>query len=242
MKKVLIAVLVLMICLAGYYTWSAADDYTSGGATVTDTVEELEISWTSGSVAVAYHDEDTVVLEETADRAINGNDRMRWKIDGKTLIVEYNTPGFLDFLNFSNPSKALTVTLPKGIRLKKADITVTSADITVPELAADEITLGSTSGSIRAEVTAPVVYADSTSGDVTLKVNGKADNVKMGATSGSLSLVLDEAEKADLGTTSGQVSLEAGNVKEAKLGTTSGGIRVKVKAFGEMKIGATSGS
>ena len=243
MKKVLISVLVLVVCLAGWYTWSAADgEYTSGGATITDAVESFEINWTSGSVTVAYHDADSIILEESADRAVSGNDRMRWKLDGKKLVVEYDTPGFLGFLNFSKPSKALTVTLPKGMSLKKADIIATSADIIVPELVADEIALGSTSGGIRAEVTAPVVYAESTSGDVTLKLNGKAENVKMGATSGDLSLVLDEAEKADIGTTSGQVSLEAVNVKEAKLGTTSGGIRVKVRAFGKMKIGATSGS
>jgi len=168
--------LVLTVCLAGYYTWSVADGYTSGGATVTDAVETIDIRWTSGSVTVGYHDADTVILEEEAVRPIEGNDRLRWKLDGKTLVVEYNTPGFLDFLNFTKPSKALTVTLPKGIALKKADIIATSADIVVPELTAEEITIGSTSGDVKAEVTAPVVYGESTSGDVILKVNGKADS------------------------------------------------------------------
>ena len=242
MKKVLIAVLVLMVCLAGYYTWSVADGYTSGGATVTDAVESIDIRWTSGSVTVEYHDANTVVLEEKADRPIEGDDRLRWKLDGKTLVVEYNTPGFFDFLSFTKPSKALTVTLPKGIALKKADIIATSADVIVPELAAEEITLGSTSGDVKAEVTAPVVYGESTSGDVTLKVNGKAENVKAGSTSGRLDLTLEEAEKADLGTTSGGITLEAGTVNEVKLGSTSGDIRVRVKAFDTMKIGTTSGS
>ena len=68
MKKILIAVLVLTVCLAGYYTWSVADGYTSGGATVTDAVETIDIRWTSGSVTVGYHDADTVILEEEAVR------------------------------------------------------------------------------------------------------------------------------------------------------------------------------
>ena len=242
MKKILIAVLVLTVCLAGYYTWSVADGYTSGGATVTDAVETIDIRWTSGSVTVGYHDADTVILEEEAVRPIEGNDRLRWKLDGKTLVVEYNTPGFLDFLNFTKPSKALTVTLPKGIALKKADIIATSADIVVPELTAEEITLGSTSGDVKAEVTAPVVYGESTSGDVILKVNGKAENVKAGSTSGRLDLTLEEAEKADLGTTSGGVALEAGTLKDAKIGSTSGDIRVRVETFDTLKIGTTSGS
>ena len=131
MKKALILILVVMVCLVAYYTWSFADGgYTSGGATITDAVENIEINWTSGSVTVAYHDADTVILEETGDRPIEGDDRLRWKLDGKTLVVEYNTPGFFDFLSFTKPSKALTVTLSKGVTLKKADIIATSADAT----------------------------------------------------------------------------------------------------------------
>ena len=240
MKKALILVLAVMICLVAYYTWSFADgDFTSGNATITDEVESIDINWTSGSVTVTYHDADTVILEETSDRPINGDDRMRWKIDGKTLVVEYNTPVFL---RFSSPTKALTVTLPRGKSLKKADIIATSADIHVPELAAEEIALGSTSGDVEAAVTAPVVYGESTSGNVTLKVTGRTDVVKMGSTSGHLNLSLEEAEKAELGTTSGGIRMEAGSVKQADIGSTSGGISVKVNAFEQMKINATSGS
>lgn len=240
MKKVLILILAVMICLVAYYTWSFADgDFTSGNATITDEVDSIDINWTSGSVTVAYHDADTVILEETSDRPINGDDRMRWKMDGKTLVVEYNTPALFRFFS---PSKALTITLPKGKSLKKADIIATSADIYVPELTAEEIALGSTSGDVEAAVTAPVVYGESTSGNVILKVTGKTDRVKMGSTSGRLNLTLEEAEKAELGTTSGGIRLEAGNVKQADLGSTSGEISVKVSAFEQMKINATSGS
>lgn len=240
MKKALILVLAAMICLVAYYTWSFADgDFTSGNATITDEVESIEIDWTSGSVTVAYHDENTVILEETSDRPINGDDRMRWKMDGKTLVVEYNTPALFRFFS---PSKALTVTLPKGRNLKKAEIIATSADIRVPELTAGEIALGSTSGEVNATVSAPFVYGESTSGDVTLKVTGRTDQVKMGSTSGRLNLTLEEAEKAELGTTSGGIILEAGNVKQADLGSTSGDIHVKAGAFEQMKINATSGS
>lgn len=240
MKKALILVLVAVVCLVAYYTWSFADgDFISGGAMITDTVESIDIEWTSGSVTVAYHDADTVILEETSDRPINGDDRMRWKMDGKTLVVEYNTPVLFRFFSLT---KALTVTLPKDICLKKAEIIATSADINAPELKADEVVLGSTSGSVNAAVTAPTVYGESTSGDVTLKLNGKVDNVKMGSTSGRLSLILEEAARAELGTTSGGIRLEAENIGQADLGSTSGDISVKVKNFEQMKIGATSGS
>ena len=211
MKKALILVLAVMICLVAYYTWSFADgDFTSGNATITDEVESIDINWTSGPVTVAYHDADTVILEETSDRPINGDDRMRWRMDGKTLVVEYNTPALFRFFS---PSKALTITLPKGKSLKKAEIIATSADIRVPELTAEEIVLGSTSGDVDATVSAPIVYGESTSGDVTLKVTGRTDRVKMGSTSGRLNLTMKKKKKAELGTTSGGIHLEAKNVK-----------------------------
>ena len=106
MKRALIVLLVLMTCLFAYNARTLADGFTDGGATITDAVESIDIRWTSGSVTVAYHDADSVILEEKADRAITGNDRMRWKMEGKTLVVEYNTPEFFDFLNFGKPSKA----------------------------------------------------------------------------------------------------------------------------------------
>ena len=239
MKKLLILTLVLAVCLAAYAAWSFADgEYQSGGATITDAVESIRVEWTSGSVTVAYHDADTVILEETADRAIGEDDRLRWKTDGKTLVVEYGAPKLFSFFS---PSKALTLTLPKSIHLKKAEITGTSADIRIPELAADEIVLGSTSGDVNAAVSAPSVSGESTSGDVTLTVNGRADRVKMGSTSGRLSLTLEEADGVELGTTSGGIRLEAESLKQAGLGSSSGNVSVKVKAFEQLKINTTSG-
>ena len=239
MKKAMVMILAIMVCLVAYHVWSFADgNFTSGGATITDAVENIDIEWTAGSVTVAYHDEDTVILEESSDRPINGDDRMRWKMDGKTLVIEYNSPVLFRFFT---PTKALTVTLPKGISLKKTEISTTSADINIPELNAEEVVFGSTSGDVNATVTAPAVRGESTSGDVILKLNGKVNSVKMGSTSGRLSLALEEAERAELGTTSGGINLEAGSVKRADLGSTSGDINVKARTFEQMKIETTSG-
>ena len=215
MKKALILVLAVMICLVAYYTWSFADgDFTSGNATITDEVESIDINWTSGSVTVTYHDADTVILEETSDRPINGDDRMRWKMDGKTLVVEYNTPVFL---RFSSPTKALTVTLPRGKSLKKADIIATSADIHVPELAAEEIALGSTSGGI------------------SVKVNA-FEQMKINVTSGSV----DAELSADPGFTA-KVSQTSGDFDSALALTKNGDVWSCGDGSGKLEIGTTSG-
>ena len=240
MKKTMILILAVMACLFAWYAWSFADgSFSEGNATITGRVESVRISWTSGLVTVAYHDADTVLLEEKADRPVNGNDRMRWKMDGTTLVVEYNTPRFFSFFS---PSKALTVTLPQGISLKRAEIEATSADIVIPEMAAEEVVLGSTSGDVSASVAASAVSGGSTSGSIDLKVCGSTGNVKLGTTSGMLSVAVGQAENVALDTTSGGIRLEAEEVGKAALGSTSGDISAQVKAFGQMHIGATSGS
>ena len=122
-------------------------------------------------------------------------------------------------------------------------IDATSADISVPEMTAEEIRFDSTSGDVNAAVTTPDVSADSTSGDVTLKVNGRADRVKAESTSGKLSVTLEETDRAEMGTTSGGIRLAlSGKAESVKLHSTSGNIDAGIAAADKTEISSTSGS
>ena len=46
-------------------------NFKGGNAVITDKIENLNISWTAGSVKIAYHAENTVTLDETASRSIS---------------------------------------------------------------------------------------------------------------------------------------------------------------------------
>ena len=142
MKKVFGLIVVLVLCVALLCGCSATGimdskkDYNRGGDTVSGEVENLEVNWTAGSVTIAYHAENTVTISESADREIPEDEKLLWKLDGKTLKIEFHKPGLV---KLSTLAKNLTITLPEGRKLAKAEIAATSADITIPSLQADEV-------------------------------------------------------------------------------------------------------
>ena len=245
MKKLIGLVVLGVLCLGLLYGCGATGvvdtkkDYQQGGNTVTGKVENLDVEWTAGSVTIAYHAEDTVILSETAEREIPEDEKLLWKLDGTTLKVEFHKP---NLIKLTTLAKDLTITLPEGAKLNKAAIRATSADLKVPSLQAEEAILETTSGNTNAAVEARTVKASSTSGDVTLKLTGKQDSVELTGTSGSLSLDAEEAAKAKAHSTSGSISVEAKVFGSVTAESTSGNVYAKAGRFSEMKLGATSGS
>lgn len=239
--------------------YANAEQYTAGGATLNGRVKNLDIHWTDGAVAIAYHAQDTVEISETAPKAISKDAALRWWLDGDTLRVQYAKTGF-----FSVPSlqKALTVTLPEGTALENVTIDATSADVTVPQLRADDVqidltsgdmtlkqtgaakrvALSSTSGVIRAKLEAvDAITAGITSGAIQIDQSGAADSVRLSSTSGDISATLGNANVVSVGATSGAIALTGGAVKAAELKNTSGKVSVKLAAFDTLKIDVTSG-
>ena len=245
---------------AGGMVYPDADKYTVGNETVTGTVNSLFIDWTSGRVNIEYHDGDGVIISETASRTLSDNDKLRWWLDGDTLRIRYAKPGFRVTVNLE---KELTVSLPRDTVLKSADISSTSGDLNIPSLAADEIRLDSTSGSIGAGTETKKLTASSTSGDVTILQESDLDTAALNSTSGSLSLSLKgsvktvtadstsgsvaltvsgTAENVRMHSTSGNLCPDFSSVEQADIGSTSGGVTGTVAAFRYLKVGTTSGS
>ena len=245
MKKLTGIAIVLVLCAGLLYGCGAAGvtdtkkDYSRGGDTISGKVENLDIDWTAGSVTVAYHAEDTVILSESADREIPDDEKLLWKLDGTTLKVEYHKT---ELFKITTLAKNLTITLPENTRLNKAEIRATSADLKIPSLRAEEAILETTSGNTDAAVEAKNVKASSTSGDVVLKLTGKQDSVDLGGTSGDLRLNAEEVMKAKAHSTSGSITVEAKVFGSITAESTSGNVSAKAGGFTEMKLGATSGS
>ena len=216
-----------------------ADKYTVGNTTVTRPVNNLYVDWTSGQVNIEYHDGDGVIVSETANRELSEDDRLRWWLDGDTLRIRFARPGFRISVNLD---KKLTVSLPKGTVLKSADIGTTSGDLFIPALAADDIRLGSTSGSIDAVTDTRKLYAVSTSGDVKVRQDSDINTVDLGSTSGSISCTLGGSVKTlEANSTSGSIYPDLASVNKAEFGSTSGCFSGSVRAFRELKIHTTSG-
>ena len=117
MKKVIGLIVVLVLCMTLLYRCGATGmmdnkkDYSTGGDTISGAVENLDVNWTAGSVTIAYHADNTVILEEKAERAIPEDEKLLWKLEGTTLKIEYHRPSLLWLTTLA---KDLTIILPEG--------------------------------------------------------------------------------------------------------------------------------
>ena len=216
-----------------------AEKYTAGDTSLSSPVENLDIHWTSGSLTVEYYDGSEILVRETSPRSLSEDDKLRWWLDGTTLRIQFRKGGFRWF-SFSSPEKALTVSLPKGLRLVSADIQATSADVRLPDLAADRLNLQSTSGDITAAADANQLSAVSTSGSLQITL-GSVDTVSLSSTSGGLGLTAQDASSVSLSSTSGAVAASLDSAKKLSASSTSGGIVVALRAFEDLSVSATSG-
>ena len=169
-SKLLTGALVIVLVLLAGGSWllfgsstglnfANADQYTAGDTEISSAVENLDIEWTSGAVNLEYHAGSGVTVSETANRTLSEDEKLRWWMDGNTLRVRYCKSGLNIHFNLN---KVLTVSLPEGTALKKSNIDVTSADVNVPKLAADEVRFDSTSGNVKAEISTKKLDASST--------------------------------------------------------------------------------
>lgn len=244
MKKLTVSLVILAaLCLAlagcaslSHLTYDHAEKYSGGEAQIASPVEALDIHWLDGGVTVAYHDESTVLLTETARRPLSEKEQLRWYLDGGTLRVQYAAAGSH---SFNNLQKRLTVTLPRDTVLASASISLTSGQIDADRLCAKDIELQATSGSVRAGSAADTLKILATSGNIDL--TAAANQIQLGVTSGHISARIEQAEELKIDATSGRVSAEIQRADRVKIGSTSGNIDCTVLKAGVCDINSTSG-
>ena len=220
---VLCAAVLFAAAVLDLFPAALAEQYRTGGAEISEAVRNLDINWTSGQVTIAYHGGNTVIISEKSAGAISKDRRMRWRMDGDTLRIEYQQPGFHLFSIFA-PAKELTVTLPEGRALGETSIRTASGDVTIPALQTDSLTIETASGDTRAAVIARTIKGKMASGSMDLQAMNTAEEINLKAVSGSIML--------EAAGTNGKTVIE----------TTSGEIRATAKAAGEFKVHSTSGN
>lgn len=215
-------------------------DWETGGGTVSEPVKNLDIDWTSGEVSIEYHSEDTVEISETARKEISEDRQLCWRLDGDTLEIRYEKPGFR-LPSINSLEKKLTVTLPEGTVLGDADIDITSAVVTIPSLQAENLNLDITSGEVMASVQAKQITGDSTSGDVYLVLTGDAEEISLTSGSGNITLEGENSGKVKTDSTSGNIMVTMKDVDDFRSGTTSGKIDAQLGETKTIKADSTSG-
>ena len=141
MKKVIVLLFTAALCAAllcgcrmsvrpasglSSFRYDHAEQYTAGGAVLSDAVERVEIHWLSGSVAVEAHGEDTISFSEEANRKLTEDDCLYYRLDGTTLLIQFCRSGKWDL---NDLQKDLTVLLPEELLLKELEVNSVSAEL-----------------------------------------------------------------------------------------------------------------
>ena len=222
-----------------------ADRYSLGNTEIKGKVEAIDVDWTSGELAIVYSDSaEGIVIEEKANKELSDDEKVHWYLDGTTLMIKYASSGKYGFFGFE---KKLTLTLPSDLILASAKIYCASASSSADALEAEYIYLdsasgdmqfknintkklkaGSASGRIKIDgICTGSADIDTASGNITLKLSGKTDELEIESSSGKIDLSLGEVGKLDVDSSSGNIKIEAEEIKEeCEIDSASGSVKL----------------
>lgn len=69
------------------FCYDQAEQYTAGGAILSDAVEQVEIHWLSGRVSVEACGKNTISFSEEANRKLTEDNCLYYRLDGTTLVI-----------------------------------------------------------------------------------------------------------------------------------------------------------
>ena len=223
-------------------------DYTiTSNATVpAEGIKCIKVGWISGHVDVVKYDGNDIIFNESANRELNEDQMMRYKIVGNELKIIFSADGKgLPKGLFNNLSKTLTLCIPK--ELEVLDIDTVSAGIAADAVTSEILKLKTVSGSVSAlnlSISAQInvntvsgsIYIDnitafreidthSVSGSIKLNGIKAFHNVKCNTVSGSINVQCIECPQGlNCGTVSGriEVSLPENEGFNARYSSVSG--------------------
>ncbi len=204
------------------FFYDNSEKYTAGAAEISETVENIEIDWLSGSVTVTPHSLDTVSFSEECSKVLKDNLKLHYWLNDATLHIKFCRSGHW---NLNDLKKELTVFVPEDIKLSDLEIDTVSAEISLDSLQSDHADIESTSGNIR--------LTDFTVTEAT----------EISSVSADISLDKLQSDSASIETTSGSVKLADCKVTEkAEVSTVSGNLEAEFdQPLGEFEGDATSG-
>ena len=207
----------------GGYTYKDSKDYISGARDIDPSgIRNVEINWIGGEINVACGDSDKISLTE--DSGLAEDDQLHSLVKGDTLYIQFCAPrtGI-----YSMPeNKALTVTIPKGMKLDKLDIDAVSArgDIqgiqaeycmvdnvsgryTLSDCSFYDLKINTVSGECSFSGTLRTLDMDTVSGGLRAVLLAPVEKISMDSVSGELELYIPEGMgfRAEIDSVSGDL-------------------------------------
>jgi len=196
-----------------------------------DATGEVVISNVSGTIDVRGWDRNEVQVTGHLGRGVERVDVDSSK--GRVVIKVVLPRG-----NSHDGDADIEVSVPKG---SSVEVAAVSADVSSRGVLGSQ-RLKSVSGEVTADISGNESEVSSVSGDVTVRGDGKAINLRVKSVSGSLDLT-NVAGRLDVVTVSGDARVHMGDASEVRGRTTSGNLEVsgKLTRDGRVDVEGVSG-
>ena len=202
-------------------TYDNADKYSAGNAEFSEGISALDIDWSSGTVNVTRHDQNTVSVSEANSADLSEDRRVHTWLDGKTLHIRFCKSGDISFSE--STEKKLEVRLPRDLKLDSVSYSCSSADTCFEGIDANDFKADSSSGKLELkDCSAKAFSLDTSSGNILLSQKGEADKITVDTSSGSVEMDLETVKDIKLDSSSGDRRITAGKAEYVTSNTSSG--------------------
>lgn len=207
-------------------------NWPDGGSKKEAAVNELVISWTSGSVSIVGADVDKVTFSESAEGGIEADEAMEYRVEGNTLHIDYCQDGFYFGIGDSMPAKDIVVTVP--VSFGRILVETVSAEVKIQDVEISGVLkVDTTSGAASAGgVSVSSAEFDSVSGNVFF--GGSAREFEADTTSANVEAAFESLPKEfEADTVSGNVylSIPEGSSFEIEFDTVSGRLSSEIEVL-----------
>ncbi|MCJ7665329.1 MAG: DUF4097 domain-containing protein [Actinobacteria bacterium] len=251
MKKLLIILAVTMTVSLGIATlvMVVTGNFTVGTEKIDESktfnseeISEIEVNLVSTDLNIIPTSEGEIVVhfhgEVSTNLKRNIPEMVAYKTGDKLYVETLRNRDIVIGINISRT--IMDIYIPES-RLEEFKINIVSGDIKIQQLAAEKISIGSTSGEVIVNnTTSAEIYIETISGDTKIE-QLEAKQIRIGSTSGEI-IVNDYTGSIDAGSISGDISLIGGsNNENIDAVTISGEIIVDQDFVSDMNLESKSG-
>lgn len=185
-------------------------------------IDGIDIDWVSGSVTVIPYEASDITLVEFAQRSLEEDEVMEYKVSGAKLSVKFSANNIKLFDKM--PSKKMEVFIPYRLAesIKGLDVNTVSAYVEISGINSEDFSVSTVSGNCDAHIIkSNKINISTTSGNISLK-NCVSDSITSNTVSGRVNIYDVDSERLSFNTTSGDVTVSDTFTTEVSHSSVSG--------------------
>lgn len=233
-------------------TYQNAEKYTAGNTEFEGKVDTFSIWWLYGSVTVKTHKEDTVKIEESANKEIDDTLSLHWRYYntadyGNILYVRYSASGNFDY---GDLKKDITVYLPENDGMD-ISLTIDAASVDIDmsgfENTLKELFVSTNSGKVSVEIDSADEVRISGQSDEGVpeenrefffRASGTVYDLGISSSYAKVDVAAKSVRNGDVGTVFADLIFVADEVKDLEISNSQNKIYATVLEFDSLDIEA----